>query len=167
MPINKLQIYGGNKGNQAIFYKRETFGSRFRNYLKGENSMEKKKGRGRPTVTENWFGESAASYEAVIMGGKKRCTRRTISDTAYAYTAMSILLEAASEIEDLKLLFNEETQYMCRSVLNQLGRMHRTEGYNKESIVYIAKAAIKAKKNGYSVKEIERYIRNGRVTDEW
>ena len=129
--------------------------------------MEKKRGRGRPTVTEKWLGESAKSYESIIMGGKKRCTRRTISDTAYAYTAMKILSEAASEIEDLELILNHQTQYMCRSILNQLGRMSQSEGYSDKCIVRIAKAAIQDRKNGYSVKDIEKYIRHGRVTNEW
>ena len=128
--------------------------------------MEKKRGRGRPTVAEKWLGESAKSYESVIMGGKKRCTRRTISDTAYAYTAMKILSEAASEIEGLELILNHQTQYMCRSILNQLGRMS-CEGFSNECVIRVAKAAIQGKKDGYSVKEIERYIRHGRVTDEW
>jgi len=55
---------------------------------------------------------------------------------------------------------------MCRSILNQLGRMSR-EGFSNECVIGVAKAAIQGKKDGYSVKEIERYIRNGRLTDKW
>lgn len=147
-------------------HKWRNIGSRIQNYERGK-IMEKKKGRGRPKVTEKIAGEQSALYEKIIIGGQKYRSRRTISDIAYAFEAMKILSEVASEIEDLELLINNQTQYMCRSILNQLGRMYRTEGYRKESIVSVAKAAIQDKKNGYSVKEIERYIRNGRVTGEW
>ena len=129
--------------------------------------MDKKRGRGRPTVTEKMMGESAETYEKVIMGGKRRCSRRTISDTAYAFAAARILSEDASEIEDLEILvdFRSESEYMCRSILNQLGRMS-CEGFSNECVIRVAKAAIQGKKDGYSVKDIEKYIRHGRVTGE-
>jgi hypothetical protein len=129
--------------------------------------MEQKKGRGRPTVTEKIAGTLAESYEKVITGGKQYRTRRSISDSAYAIIAAGILSEAASEIEDLEILINHQTQYICRSILNQLGRMHRTEGYSENDIINVAKAAIQDKKNGYSVKQIEQYIRNARFTGRW
>ena len=86
--------------------------------------MEKKRGRGRPKASEGWLGENATHFEKIIMSGERRCTRRTVSDTVYAYTAMGILIEAASDIQDLELIFDEKSQYMCRSILNQLGRMY-------------------------------------------
>ncbi|MCL2816197.1 MAG: hypothetical protein FWD23_16515 [Oscillospiraceae bacterium] len=45
--------------------------------------------------------------------------------------------------------------------------MSKSEGYSDEDVIRIAKAAIQGKKDGYSVKEIEKYIRHGRVTNEW
>lgn len=130
--------------------------------------MEKKRGRGRPRVTEKIAGESAELYEKIIMGGQKYHSRRTVADMAYVFKAADILLsEAASEIEGPEVLINHQTQYVCRSILNQLGRMYLTENYSKESVIRVAQAAIQDKKNGYSVKEIENYIRNGRVTGEW
>jgi len=56
---------------------------------------------------------------------------------------------------------------MCRSILNQLGRMRRIEGYSENDVITIAKEAIQGKKGGRSVKEIEQYIRHGRMTGEW
>lgn len=127
--------------------------------------MEKKRGKGRPSVTEKIAGSNADSYEKIITGGKQYRSRRSIADTAYGFAAASVLMEAASEIENLELICNEE--YQCRSILNQLGRMQRIEGYSKNDIIEIAKVAIKSKKAGFSVKEIEKYIRNGRLTGEW
>ena len=51
--------------------------------------------------------------------------------------------------------------------MNQLGRMYRKDGYNANDVITIAKEAIKGKKDGRSVKEIEQYIRRGRMTGEW
>jgi hypothetical protein len=34
-------------------------------------------------------------------------------------------------------------------------------------VLTVAKEAIRGKKDGYKVKEIEQYIRHGRVTGEW
>ena len=127
--------------------------------------MEKRQGRGRPRISKLIAGEHSALYEKVITDGKQYRSLRSIADTAYVFTAASILSEAASEIEDLELLFSN--QYVCRSVLNQLGRMSRSDGFSNKDVVTVAKAAIQGKKNGYSVKEIEQYIRNGRVTGEW
>ena len=126
---------------------------------------EKKRGRGRPSVTEKIAGNSAATYEKVITSGKQYRSRRSVADTAYSFSAGSVLLEAASEIQDLELICGQD--YQCRSILNQLGRMLRIEGYSENDIIAIAKEAIKAKKDGRSVKDIELYIRRGRLTGEW
>ncbi len=81
------------------------------------------------------------------------------------FTAATVLSEAASDIEDLEVICGPD--YMCRSILNQLGRMLRIDGYSKGDVIKIAEEAIKSKKNGFSVKEIEQYIRRGRMTGEW
>ena len=88
-----------------------------------------------------------------------------MADTAYVFTSAIVLSEAASEIEDLELICGPD--YQCRSILNQLGRMYRTEGYSENDVITIAKDVIKAKKDGHSIKELEQYIRHGRPTGEW
>ena len=127
--------------------------------------MEKRR-RGRPSVTEKIAGSLADKYEEAITQGKKYRSRRSISDIAYVFTAGQILLsEAASKIEDMDLICCDE--YQCRSILNQLGRMYRQDGYSEHDVLEIAKEAIKGKKDGRSVKEIEQYIKHGRKTGEW
>ena len=133
--------------------------------VNNEMPMRKKRGRGRPSITEKIAGDSAARYERVITDGKQYRSRRSVVDTAYVFSAGSVLLEAASEIEDLELICGPD--YFCRSILNQLGRMLRVEGYSESDVITIAKEAIKGKKDGRSVKEIEQYIRHGRLTGEW
>ena len=128
--------------------------------------MEKKRGRGRPSVTQMIVGDSAESYEKILTSGKRYRSRRSIADAAYVVVAGTILFsEAASDIEDLELICSDD--YQCRSILNQLGRMSRSEGCSDNDVIRIAKEAIKGKKNGHSVKEIEQYIKHGRKTGEW
>ena len=127
--------------------------------------MEKRR-RGRPSITEKIAGSLADKYEEAITQGKKYRSRRSISDIAYVFTAGQILLsEAASKIEDMDLICCDE--YQCRSILNQLGRMYRQDGYSEHDVLEIAKEAIQGKKDGRSVKEIEQYIKHGRKTGEW
>jgi hypothetical protein len=117
--------------------------------------MESKKRRGRPSITEKIAGSNVSDFEQVITNGKKYRSRRSIVDAAYAITAASILLsEAASDIDDLELICCEE--YQCRSILNQLGRMYRQDGYSENDVIEIAKEAIKGKRDGRGVKEIEQ-----------
>jgi hypothetical protein len=123
------------------------------------------KKRGRPSVTEKIAGDNAKTYEKIITSGKMYRSKRSVADTAYALAAAGVLSEAASEIQDLDLIFRPD--YMCRSILNQLGRMLRIEGYSKNDVIAIAKEAIQGKKDGRSVKEIEKYIIHGRQTGEW
>jgi len=127
--------------------------------------MEKKNNRGRPRVAQYIAGDNADFYEKLATNGKKFRSRRSISDSAYALSGAIILREVASDIDGLELIMNEE--YQCRSILNQLGRMSRIEGYSDADVIEVAKIAIKGKKDGYSVKGIEKYIRHGRLTGEW
>jgi len=128
--------------------------------------VEKKRGRGRPKITERLVGDSAEFYEKIMMGGRKFRSRRSVTDTVYAMKAGEILLEAASDINDLNQIFIPD-EYMCRSILSQLGRMYLVENFDTKSVVTVARLAIDKKMNGCSVKDIEKYIRNGRQTDEW
>ena len=129
--------------------------------------MDEKRGRGRPKVSEKIVGSLASKYETIMTNGKDFRSRRSISDTVYAMQAVPILLEVASEIEGLELILKDDERYMCRSIMNQLGRMSLAENYDKESVITIAKMAIYKKQNGCSVKEIEKYIRHGRLTGQW
>ena len=127
--------------------------------------MGKKRGRGRPSVTEILAGEHSGSYEAMITQGKRYRSKRSIADVAYAFTVSILLTKANPPVEDLELICGED--YQCRSILNKLGRMLRIDGYSEKDVIEIAKVAIKGKKEGYSVKEIEQYIKHGRKTGEW
>jgi len=127
--------------------------------------MEKKRGRGRPTVVERIAGSSAETYEFLATDGKKFRSRRSVADATYAFSASILLCNFKPAIEGLEVICRED--YQCRSILNQLGRMIHIEGYSEADVVLIAEEAIKNRKAGRSVKDIEAYIKNGRLTGEW
>ena len=113
--------------------------------------MEKRR-RGRPSITEKLAGSSADAYEKVLKQGKKFRSRRSISDLAYVIVAGQILFsEAASDIDGIELICSDE--YQCRSILNQLGRMYRQDGYSEHDVLEIAKEAIQEKKMGEALKK--------------
>jgi len=136
-----------------------------KNHSEGAAHMEKRR-RGRPSVVEKIAGSMAGEYERIVLDGKRFRSRRSIADAAYAMAASQLLFsEAASDIDGIDLICSNE--YQCRSVLNQLGRMYRQDGYSEHDVLEIAKEAIQGKKDGRSVKEIEQYIKHGRKTGEW
>lgn len=127
--------------------------------------MDTKKKQGRPSVMKRIYGDSADDVARVFVQKCGDYTSRSKADMSYCMDAACILKEAASEIDNIDVLFRND--YVCRSILSQLGRMWRQDGFNKASVIEIAKEAIRAKIFGESVKEIEAYIRHGRMTDEW
>jgi hypothetical protein len=60
--------------------------------------MDKKRGRGRPKITEKIMGENAELYEKLATQGRRYRSRRSTADSVYALEAVKILKEAASEI---------------------------------------------------------------------
>ena len=56
---------------------------------------------------------------------------------------------------------------MCNSILTQLGRMFKQDGYSNEDIIMVADMAATLKNMGITVKTIEKYIRNSRVSGNW
>ena len=127
--------------------------------------MEKKRGRGRPRVAEVIMGDSAKTYEMLATNGKRFRSQRSVADATYALYAATLLYRAEPKIDGLEVICGEE--YQCRSILNQLGRMLHIEGYSEKDVVSIAEEVIKGKKAGRSVKDIEQYIKHGRMTGEW
>jgi len=121
--------------------------------------------RGRPTVADRIYGRMGGHAEKILFRQDNFRTQRSVSDKAYCISAAGILTEAASEIPNLEVILGEN--YMCRSILCQLGRMYRQHRFSKADIIKIANEVIQGRRDGFSVKECEEYIRHGRLTGEW
>lgn len=106
-------------------------------------------------------------------------TTRGLANVHYQMKGVEIIKEVASEIPFSGLLFQEgDIQSELRGVITcglkfkksiaeQIGRMSLQDGFCVEDCVKVAKISAKALHDGYTVKEIEKYIRHGRTTGEW
>lgn len=128
------------------------------------------KKRGRPTAIQRDYGDAGAPMEAIFAAdcGNTYKTQRAATNTYYMTMAMELIKEAASDIKHIELLIGFKNQEIrCKGVLEQLGRMLVQDGHSKADVIFIAKVAARAKYESSTVKEIERYIRHGRLTGEW
>lgn len=122
--------------------------------------------RGRPSVFQRECGEMADQMMAVCVDPEK--TKRASTNAYYAYMGVGVIKEAASEIPEYEMLYDPVNRKLrCLGVLEQLGRMLIQDGYSRESVISIAKAAAGARADGVRSKDIERYIAHGRRTGEW
>lgn len=113
---------------------------------------EKKRGRGRPKLDVP----------------NSRYSRRQAVNSMYTDKAVRLILEAATEIPDGKLLwYSDETTWTIKSkdgILEQIGRMLLQDQHEQSHCVYITNLAIAALKNGCTCREIEKAIRKIRMT---
>lgn len=54
-----------------------------------------------------------------------------------------------------------------QGIAEQIGRMHKQDGYSDEDCIEVYKTAMELYAQGFSVKAIEKMIRHGRTTGEW
>lgn len=112
---------------------------------------EKKRGRGRPRLDVP----------------DSRCSRRQAVNSMYTNKAVQLILEAATEIPDGKLLwYSDEATWTIKSkdgILEQIGRMLVQDHHEPSHCVYIAHLSIAALKNGCTCREIEKAIRKIRM----
>ena len=80
-----------------------------------------------------------------------------------------MLSEAASDIPYVETIcrINTKDPWFSRSILSQLGRMSVQNEYPDADVVEIAKIAAELRHENYKVKQVERFIRTGRTTNEW
>ena len=118
---------------------------------------EQKRGRGRPKI-DTHITEIGAS------------SRRQAINAMYMFEGVHLLSVAAAGIPDSDLLWHSDdatqTAKSKNGILEQLGRMLVQDHYKEEDCVYIANLAIAALKNGKTSREIEKAIRNVRMTNK-
>jgi len=118
---------------------------------------EEKRGRGRPKIDTTITETGAPS-------------RRQAINAMYMYEGVHLISVAATDIPDSDLLWHSDdatqTATSKNGILEQLGRMRVQDRYKAEDCVYIANLAIAALKNGKTSREIEKAIRNIRITNK-
>lgn len=118
---------------------------------------QEKRGRGRPKIDAHLTEVGAPS-------------RRQAINAMYMFEGVHLLSVAATDIPDSHLLWESDDATMTakskNGILEQLGRMVVQDNYKQEDCVYIANLAIAALKNGKTSREIEKAIRNVRMTNK-
>lgn len=118
---------------------------------------QEKRGRGRPKIDTHLTEIGAPS-------------RRQAINAMYMFEGVHLLSVAATDIHDSHLLWHSDDATMTakskNGILEQLGRMVVQDNYKQEDCVYIANLAIAALKNGKTSREIEKAIRNVRMTNK-
>lgn len=99
-------------------------------------------------------------------------THRSHVNTFYRTAAANFIGEHFSELPQAgKLVRPVKGSYIpCKtglSVLEQLGRMIEQDGYSEQDVLLISDLASRMLDRGFTVKEVERYIRLGRKTGKW
>jgi len=116
---------------------------------------QEKRGRGRPKIDAGITEVGAPS-------------RRQAINAMYMFEGVHLLSVAATDIPDSDILYQSEDATMTvkskNGILEQLGRMLVQDHYNEDDCAYIANLAIAALKNGKTSREIEKAIREIRMT---
>ena len=89
--------------------------------------------------------------------------KRTAQNMYYVGEAVKVL----GIKQDNPFWITSRGNFKNQGILEQIGRMYDQDGYTEEQCKSVAETAVHLKNNGYKVKAIESWIRNGRITGEW
>ena len=132
-----------------------------------KDKMPPKSKRGRPDV----FKRDDAGYAGRIWApgaGGDYGTKRTAANRYYMTVAVGLISETVSEIPHSELLVDQSKwKIHCQGILVQIGRMLMQDGYGEADVITVAKVAAELRHRRYGSKVIERYIQQGRQTNEW
>lgn len=116
---------------------------------------QEKRGRGRPKIDTKITEAGAPS-------------RRQAINAMYMFEGVHLISVAATKIPDGDLLWRSDdatqTAKSKNGILEQLGRMVVQDHFAQSDCIYVANLAIAALKNGKTSREIERAIREIRIT---
>ena len=88
--------------------------------------------------------------------------KRTAQNTFYVGVTIKMMDQKPGDF-----FVTEKGNLRRQGIAEQIGRMYNQDGYPEESFKDVCQTAIDIVKDGYSVKDVERWIRHGRTTGEW
>ena len=122
----------------------------------------KKKKRGIPSVFMRTLGDE--SFAEVLRQSYDLESERSITNELYYHEGMSI----AQKVCDTRgIFFTPKGKSRRNCILEQIGRMSLQNNYDQESCEWALQVALRALEEGYTVREIENYLRHGRNFNEW
>ena len=122
----------------------------------------KKKKRGRPKVFTRTLGDD--DFADVIRAQGDVDSERSITNRLYYHEGLSIAQKVCNTRE---IFYTPKGNCRRNCILEQIGRMSLQNNYDQESCEWALKVALRALKEGFTVREIESYLRHGRNFNEW
>lgn len=127
-----------------------------------------KKKRGRPSIYYKQYGDDPTMRSMIDGMITEIESERSKTNFIYYLEGMTILQHHLGEQGFADTFFTpvkRKAKWTC--IVEQIGRMSLQNHYNEQSCNQIADTAIKLLKDGYTVRAVERWIRQGRNTNEW
>ena len=116
--------------------------------------------RGRPKIFPDGIYATMFDYE-----------NRTAQNKIYAMEGYKIIhpdlsIGADPDTYD-PFWLTKKGNFKKQGILEQIGRMYSQDGYTEDECKDIFQKVTVLIENGYSVKDVEKMIRHGRITGEW
>ena len=119
--------------------------------------------RGRPNVYARTFGKDGESMKEFNKNLFPSDGERSIANMVYVIDGQGI---SDTVCNARSTFYTPHGRSKGQAILEQIGRMHLQDGYSEEACKEALKVALNLWKQGFKVKDIERYIRNVRKTGE-
>ena len=127
---------------------------------------DSKNKRGRPSIYQKLYGDDAYMRNA-IEGFERLESERSKTNMLYYFEGMGILQRHIGEDAFREIFYTPKGKARRSCIVEQIGRMSIQNNYSEDSCNLIADKAIAYLKGGYTVREIESWIRQGRNNNEW
>lgn len=124
------------------------------------------KKRGRPDVFTRDYGENAEVQKALMNNFFEGC-KRTITNTHYVVEGLRVANDVYGEDGAKEKFCYPSGKFKGACILEQIGRMRLQDGYSANDCADILKTAVLLREDGFKVKSVSQWIRNGRTTGEW
>ena len=132
----------------------------------GIMETDSKNKRGRPSIYQKLFGNDTSMREA-IESFESLESERSKTNKLYYLEGMGIMQRHIGEDAFREIFHTPKGNARRSCIVEQIGRMSLQNNYDEDSCNLIADKAIAYLKGGYTVREIESWIRQGRNSNEW
>lgn len=110
--------------------------------------------RGRPSVYKG-----IESYKTHIKCTYPEYGERAVTNMFYVLEGLSFSQKVYGEVESKKIFFNSRDSMIKKGIAEQIGRMIIQNNFDEASCKSILQQALDYLEKGYTVKEVEKYIR--------
>ena len=119
---------------------------------------DSKNKRGRPSIYQKLYGDDI-SMRKVIEGFESLESERSKTNMLYRLEGRSIIQGHIGEDAYREIFFTPNGNFRRSCIVEQIGRMRLQNNYDEDSCILIADKAISYLESGYTVREVECWIR--------